>query len=219
MAKRYLFTDNWEFQCVKPGEAPCEGEYAAVELPHDWQIYDTSDLYQDGDGWYRRLFVIEKRENIRYHLYFEGVYMDCTIWVNACMVGEWKYGYSSFYFDITEAIRDGENVVSVCCRYRNPNTRWYSGAGIYRNVWLCTFPKDYILQDGLYVSARKSENGDVWNVEMDAELQLGEKCSEYNLLVELIDTEGVIVSKEKICCVDAKAMPEEIGRASCRERV
>ena len=226
MAKRYLFTDGWEFQCVKVDDIPCEGEYASVELPHDWQIYDTSDLYQDGDGWYRRTFVIEKKEDLRYRLYFEGVYMDCTVWVNDCVVGEWKYGYSSFYFDVTEAIREGENTVKVCCRFRNPNSRWYSGAGIYRNVWFCTFPRTHILQDGLYVSARQRENREEWNVEIDVEVQLAQgKHSEYELCVELLDESGVVAARTNLSCVDSCAMAEKVlrllpvkedGAISCR---
>ncbi len=152
--------------------------------------------------------------------------MDCTVWVNDCVVGEWKYGYSSFYFDVTEAIRERENTVKVCCRFRNPNSRWYSGAGIYRNVWFCTFPRTHILQDGLYVSARQRENREEWNVEIDVEVQLAQgKHSEYELCVELLDESGVVAARTNLSCVDSCAMAEKVlrllpvkedGAISCR---
>lgn len=62
--------------------------------------------------------------------------MDCTIFVNGMQAGEWKYGYSSFEVRLTPFLKTGENTILVHVRYQSPNSRWYSGAGIYRSVWL-----------------------------------------------------------------------------------
>lgn len=64
--------------------------------------------------------------------------MDSTVYINGKQAGEWKYGYSTFEFDITDYLADGGNDVVVRVAYRSPNSRWYSGAGIYRNVWFIT---------------------------------------------------------------------------------
>ena len=211
MSESILFTDGWEFQCVEPDGGADEAGYRPVELPHDWQIYDTSDLYRDGDGWYRKVFWLEKEEGQLYRLYFEGAYMDCTVWVNGCMVGEWKYGYSSFYFDITDAVRDGENTVQVRLKFRNPNSRWYSGAGLYRNVWLKTFPQAHILQDGLYVSARKDKETDEWKVELDAEfMPAGREPAAYELLAELLDRDGAVAAEKRVSCTNAVPVSEKV---------
>lgn len=211
MARRELFTEGWEFQCVEPEERAAEGDYVPVELPHDWQIYDTSDLYQDGDGWYRKRFSVVKEERLLYRLYFEGVYMDSTVWVNGRKIGDWKYGYSSFYFDITEAVQSGENTVLVCCRYRNPNSRWYSGAGIYRNVWLKTLPQAHILQDGIYVSARKGGEPDRWEVELDTELcPAGREPAEYELGIQVLDGSGKSAAEARISCAEYTEVSEKV---------
>ena len=64
--------------------------------------------------------------------------MDSALYINDCRVGEWKYGYSTFEYDVTDALREGENLLVMRVVHQSPNSRWYSGAGIYRNVWLVT---------------------------------------------------------------------------------
>ena len=74
-------------------------------------------------------------------------------------MGEWKYGYSTFYVDMTPALSPGKNMVLVQVRYQGPNSRWYSGAGIYRNVWLKTCAPVYLVPDGTYVTQKACEGG------------------------------------------------------------
>jgi beta-galactosidase len=172
MMKR-LFNDGWKFKKQKPGtppEAPDrEGVvWSDVDLPHDWLIYDTNNLYETSEGWYRNVFVPEGIEGKVVSIRFEGVYMDSTVFVNGKTVGEWKYGYSTFEFDITDYLVPGENDIRVRVVYQSPNSRWYSGAGIYRNVWLITREPAHFVSDGIYISARRGEEG--WKVEVDAEM-------------------------------------------------
>lgn len=130
-----------------------------VDLPHDWLIYNAKDLYETSEGWYQRNLTHTKEEGVRIALRFEGVYMDSTLFVNDKEVGEWKYGYSTFEFDITDYLVDGENDIKVRVVHESPNSRWYSGAGIYRSVWLKTMNEDHFVSDGIYISTLKDEKG------------------------------------------------------------
>ncbi|MCD8337756.1 MAG: DUF4982 domain-containing protein [Lachnospiraceae bacterium] len=142
-----LFNDNWEFS--KKEEA-----FSPVGLPHDWAIYGTETFYEDALGRYRKVFSWKKRADERVFLRFDGVYMDSRYYLNGEQVWEWKYGYSAFEFEITDKLKDGENELLVTVDFRNPNSRWYSGAGIYRNVWLRTTHEQYLVPDGVYFHAR-----------------------------------------------------------------
>ena len=72
-----------------------------VDIPHDWLIYDSLNLYEDSTGWYLKRFRYEETEK-RAFLTFEGIYMDSTVYVNGQKAGEWKYGYSTFTLEITD---------------------------------------------------------------------------------------------------------------------
>ena len=97
MNKKILFNDGWEF--AKSGLELDVGDinslvFEPVDIPHDWLIYNTLDLYEDSIGWYRKRFTLSRRSD-QTLLYFDGVYMDSTLYVNGRFAGEWKYGYSS----------------------------------------------------------------------------------------------------------------------------
>ena len=166
MSINTLFNDNWEFtkQCIG-----CDIEnvlndnnaWKKIDIPHDWMIYDTDFFHESSEGWYKKHFavILEAGNTNRYLLRFEGVYMDSTVYVNGSKVGEWKYGYSTFEFDITDALKDGENELLVRVVLQIPNSRWYSGAGIYRKVWLSTVPKVHLASDGVYISTQRSDKG------------------------------------------------------------
>ncbi|MBB3112844.1 beta-galactosidase [Paenibacillus phyllosphaerae] len=171
MNSKTLFNDGWAF--AKSGLAaqdPSGLQFAPVDLPHDWLIYDTLQLYEDSIGWYRKRFTCAKGDN-RLLLAFDGVYMDSSVYVNDRLVGEWKYGYSAFEHDMTDALIDGENEIVVKVVHESPNSRWYSGAGIYRNVWLKTRSRDYIETDGVYISTEREDDGN-WLIELDTALSL-----------------------------------------------
>src|SRR5690606_22170913 len=136
--EKRLFNDGWTFAKTGLDETDWVSlSFEPVDLPHDWLIYDTLNLYENSIGWYRKVFPWT-RDGRRVLLYFEGVYMDSALFVNGRKIGEWKYGYTSFEFDITDALVDGNNEIVVRVVHQSPNSRWYSGAGIYRNVWLKT---------------------------------------------------------------------------------
>lgn len=157
-----LFNGGWSFWCGEPDLDVSEAgkhltEFQKVDLPHDWLIADAKNLYRDGCGFYRKIFSMQPKENKRYSLIFEGVYMDTTIWVNEQQAGEWKYGYSTFEIDLTPFVKAGENEILVSVNFRSPNSRWYSGAGIYRDVWFKETPETYIRENGVYIHTEACE--------------------------------------------------------------
>ena len=177
MAEKRLWNDGWEF-LEKPLGMPAEDVlrektgWKAVDLPHDWLIYDVEELYRDGEGWYRKKFSYtpsERRVSVR----FDGVYMNCSVYVNGAMVYEWKYGYSAFEFDMTEALVPGENEIFVQVRFQSPNSRWYSGAGIYRNVWYIERPQVHLASDGVYVHMKETGGDFLVTVTTEAECGAG----------------------------------------------
>ncbi|WP_458461976.1 glycoside hydrolase family 2 TIM barrel-domain containing protein, partial [Paenibacillus sp.] len=193
MNQKRLFNDGWQFAKSKLDVTEPAGlVYEPVELPHDWLIYNTLELYEDSIGWYRKTFHYTKDEQ-QLLLCFDGVYMDSSVYVNGQLVGEWKYGYSAFEHEITNAMVEGDNEILVKVVHQSPNSRWYSGAGIYRHVWLKTRDRNHIVTDGTYVSIQQQPDG--WQVEVDTELNL-----EQNQQAELVHTiqyEGQVVASSQ----------------------
>ena len=193
MRTRTLWNDGWAFYADPDcAELLPEGKlsWQNVTLPHDWQIWHVQDLYQDGTLWYRKRF--SWKPGRRCCLYFEGVYMDAAIFVNGKQAAQWKYGYTSFQADVTEWLKDGENEVLVRCLLRHPNSRWYSGAGIYRDVWMLEYEDAHLVTDGLYVSPRELRPGR-WEVTLSAETENTLDSDE--LVYTLMDSEGKIQAR------------------------
>lgn len=173
MNQRILWNEGWKFAKTDvsvewENRAQWESGLSPVDLPHDWLIYNTLDLYEDSIGWYQKNFRVDELTQGNYILRFEGVYMNSTVYVNNRKVGEWKYGYSTFDWNITEFLQEGENEVVVKVVHQAPNSRWYSGAGIYRNVWLIWLPEVHIPCDGIYVHSE--EEGEYYHVDVATEI-------------------------------------------------
>ncbi len=167
-----LFNDNWQFSLKELGQSLSdmknETEWHDTEIPHDWLIGNPYHFYDSGEGWYRKKFNIDCVDNNKsYIICFDGVYMNCTVYVNGNEAGTWRYGYSSFNFDITDYVKTGENIIYVQVRHETPNTRWYSGAGIFRSVYLRITDRIHIPENGVYISSKK-ENGK-WLVNVETE--------------------------------------------------
>ncbi len=191
---RKLFNDNWLFaktDADKEKENDWSGNYTTVQLPHDWLIYNPSELYETSFGRYKKTYDFGKIANKSFRLYFEGVYMDSTVYVNHKPAFDWKYGYSSFEADITDFLQDGENEIEVLVRHYSPNTRWYSGAGIFRDVYLIETEKSYLKTDGIYFHTNKTERG--FDCYLSAEVENPEGLT---VLFTLQKGENVLFTKE-----------------------
>ncbi len=183
MSKKILFNNNWEFtkQAIGSDKTNIMKDdivWEKVDIPHDWAIYNSTSMYESCVGWYRKYFTIHSSDCLtdsethkksgRYLIRFQGIYMDSTVYMNGTKIGEWKYGYSTFEFDITDALIDGENLLLVRVVIQTPNSRWYSGSGIYQNVWLKMVSKIHFVSDGIYISTTK--RGNDWDVRIDCEI-------------------------------------------------
>lgn len=152
-APRESFNSDWRFALGDIAGAESVGtddsHWRKLDLPHDWSIegdFSADNLSGTGGGflpggvgWYRKHFNPgESLDGRHIFLDFDGAYMNSGVYVNGHLLGVRPLGYSSFSYDITPYLRPGrDNVIAV--RVDNaelPNTRWYSGCGIYRNVWL-----------------------------------------------------------------------------------
>lgn len=158
-ARKLLFDDAWQFSY-----GDFQEKWRNLTLPHDWSIEQNIDkdapagndggYYPTGIGWYRKEYVVPasmKGEKI--YLYFEGVYMNSSVYVNDQLVGGHPYGYTSFFCDATQAIIPGKkNIIKVRVdNSQQKNCRWYSGSGIYRHVWLIHTPKTHIANWGVRI--------------------------------------------------------------------
>lgn len=167
--RRMDFTANWTFRlgddtlAARPGYN--DTDWRKLNLPHDWAI--EGDFSKDnpsgtgggalpgGIGWYRKTFKVDKAdEGKRLRIDFDGVYMNSTVYINGHKLGTRPYGYISFSYDLTPYIKWGEeNVLAVRVdNSEQPNSRWYSGCGIYRNVWLTKLNPVHVALWGTYVT-------------------------------------------------------------------
>ena len=127
-----------------------DSNWRNLDVPHDYSIeqpFDSANttgtgggFAYSGEGWYRKHFTVDNLgQNQLCFILFNGVMANSEVWINGQSVGQWPYGYASFYFDITSYIhKNGQpNVVAVkTSTTAQPNSRWYTGAGIYRHVKL-----------------------------------------------------------------------------------
>ena len=139
--------------------------WRTLDLPHDWSI--EGEFMQNaatgggggylptGVGWYRRHFFFPKSAISKtVWIEFDGVYQNSDVWINGYHLGHYPNGYTSFYYDLNPYIKAGENIITV--RVDNslqPNTRYYSGSGIYRHVWLNITNPLHIAQWGTYITS------------------------------------------------------------------
>src|SRR5512134_251456 len=169
-----LFDTGWRFYRggAQRAEQPefDDAGWRTLDLPHDWSIEDlpgtsspfardaiaqvSSGFTVGGSGWYRKAFLVpEAQKNRRTVVQFDGVYMNAEVWINGQSLGSHPYGYTSFWYDITDKLQyGGRNVLAVKVRNEGENSRWYSGSGIYRHVWLRVVDPVHVAQWGTAIS-------------------------------------------------------------------
>lgn len=201
MNEKILWNEGWSFLKTPAGTGyeqakERETEFSPVDIPHDWLIYDSRNLYEDGTGWYRKSFSYEEDGSKRTFLIFEGIYMDSAVYVNGVKAGEWKYGYSTFDLEITDYLKQGENEIMVSACFLNPNSRWYSGAGIYRDVWFKTTQSTYLPENAVYINTRVQKEGE-FLLTLSGEAE-GEEKERAQLKFLLFDEKGQAVVMEPV---------------------
>ena len=167
--KTLNFDQDWRFHLGDLPDAKDPGfddsQWRTLNLPHDWSIEGQFDeknpagtgggALPGGTGWYRKTFNVpaEAKRKLLF-VEFDGVYRNSEVWINGNYLGKRPYGYSSFEYELTPFINFGskKNVIAVKVdNSQQPNSRWYSGSGIYRNVWLTIIEKVHVEHWGTYV--------------------------------------------------------------------
>ena len=211
--RRQDFTAGWTFHLGDDSAASRpdydDTAWRILHLPHDWAI--EGEFSRDnpsgtgggalpgGIGWYRKTFTVDKAdEGKRLYIDFDGVYMNSEVFINGHSLGVRPYGYVSFSYDLTPYIKwGGKNVVAVRVdNAEQPNSRWYSGCGIYRNVWLTKLNPVHIAQWGTFITAEDvSKNSARLNIrtkiQYDAAAQLQDSVKQADGTYVVFDSEIV----------------------------
>ena len=162
------FDSDWKFiqgDVQNASEAGFnDNNWRLLDLPHDWSVEGTINekepaggnggYFPTGIGWYRKHFIVSREDLKRVNLIvFDGVYMNSDVWLNGKHLGNYPFGYNSFYYTMNQNLKAGDNVVAVRVdNSKQPNSRWYSGSGIYRHVWIVKTNELHIAQWGTYIT-------------------------------------------------------------------
>jgi len=198
-----------------------DSKWESISVPHDWAIYGPFDKEVDiqnvaivqngeeiasektgrtgalphiGSAWYRNKFEIKKNETgKKVILLFEGAMSEPQVFLNGKKIGEWAYGYSYFYFDVSDHVKEGENILSVQLSNKEFASRWYPGAGLYRKVSIIVKNKESINQWGTFITTP-------FISKTSAKVNVKTKTSGENsrLVISIFDATG-----QKICSEEA----------------
>ncbi|MBS1521376.1 MAG: DUF4982 domain-containing protein [Bacteroidetes bacterium] len=181
------FDTGWRFlkdSLANAGQATFDdSHWEKIDLPHDWSINDLPTQSEGhivgpfdkrspgftqtgftigGTGWYRKKFrTVKAEQNKQVIIYFDGVYMNSDVWLNGHHLGNHPYGYTPFFYDLTPYLNPAnkENILAVRVRNEGKNSRWYSGSGIYRHVWLTVTDPIAIAPWGIDVTTHEISGG------------------------------------------------------------
>lgn len=188
------FNSGWKFNRGDVTDAQTasfnDSAWRALTLPHDWSIElafsssspsGSSGGYLDGGiAWYRKAFTLDQAAaSKRTLIQFDGVYMNSQVWINGTSLGTRPYGYSTFEYDLTPYLKfDGSsNVIAVKVNNKQPNSRFYSGSGIYRNVWLTQVDPIHVPNSGVFVSSQVNGGSATVSVATDVQNQSSASAS------------------------------------------
>ncbi|TDN95085.1 uncharacterized protein DUF4982 [Salegentibacter sp. 24] len=159
-----LFNDGWSFH--KGDSIVLDSpEWKNVDLPHDWSIQETfnskwasgTGFLPGGIGWYKKEFDLENyNDSIQYAIYFDGVYKNSEVWINGHYLGKRPNGFIPFQYDLTPYLNAEENVILVKADHTDyADSRYYTGSGIYRNVYFLTQDPIHFAQWGVFFQTPK----------------------------------------------------------------
>ena len=199
-------TQTAEFPQAQP--AFDDSRWRPLTLPHDWsvegvmspQLASCTGYLPGGIGWYRKHFVLDeggKMKDESFFIYFEGVYNRSEVYLNGHLLGKRPNGYVSFLYDMTPYLnKDGDNVLAVRVDHSQyADSRWYTGSGIYRDVWLITAPETHLAQWGSAYRLKKISKSQAI-VEVDIETE-GKGAVGIPAEVIMTDASGKEVARAK----------------------
>lgn len=204
------FDKNWHFNlgAVEHGENPSldDSKWRTLSLPHDWSIEGKfskdnpatpeGGALPGGIGWYRKTFTVPAASKGKLvYIDFDGVYQKSDVWVNGHHLGFRPNGYISFRYELTPYLNfGGKNTIAVKVDNSvQPNSRWYSGSGIYRHVWLETTNKTAIDQWGTYVTTTDVSTSSA-KVNVQVQLRNYKAASQLTVTTKLYDAVGKFIA-------------------------
>lgn len=205
-----LINENWAFSLQKNNDfyeaPPKDSNWQTVDLPHDWSVKgklnsklaSATGYLPGGIAWYKKSITIPANKKAqKVFFYFEGVYNRSEVFINGQSLGKRPNGYISFAYDATKHINFGEeNVITVRVDHsQSADSRWYTGSGIYRDVWLVYANPVHIAQWGVYVYPELKGESGVLNIEVEVENESG-STADLVIKNELISAEGIVVSED-----------------------
>lgn len=215
--QKICFNKNWTFA---NGKAPFTREKSKpVDLPHDYMIEQKRDsnsltrrdggYFPGGLGWYsKKFFAPQEWCEKDIYIEFEGIYMNAEVKLNGNVIKRQNYGYTTFNVCLNQYIKyDQENELSVLADNTTvPNSRWYSGSGIYRYAWLYAANKSHINLNGVYVKTLSADN-DTALISVSADITLKDENRDNirleNIITDLSDN-SVVASETKGDTVEIK---------------
>ncbi|HEY1848515.1 MAG TPA: glycoside hydrolase family 2 TIM barrel-domain containing protein [Opitutaceae bacterium] len=224
--ERESFDFGWRFHLGDTPGAQAAGfdasAWRALDLPHDWSIegpYDeaapaggTGGYLPTGIGWYRKSFATPQTAGSqRVFIQFDGVYEKGTVWINGHELGTRPYGYSSFHYDITPFLSHGSDPNIVAVRVDNsqqPNSRWYSGSGIYRHTWLLVTDPLHVVTSGITVRTPEVSAAAA-TVTVSATLRNGRKGAEMVVVRNTILPAGAAPTAPAAASLSDESQPAE----------
>ena len=228
--KRVSFNQDWRFHL---GDVPNgqdtgldDAQWRQLDLPHDWSIEGEfsenapsgtgGGALPGGLGWYRKRFTVPMTSKGKLvFVEFDGVYRNSEVWINGHYLGKRPYGYISFAYELTPHLiyGGGPNVIAVKVdNSQQPNSRWYSGSGIYRNVWLTTLDPVHVEQWGTYVTTPQV-NAQTATVVIKTKVSNdSNSAAPVNLTTIIQDESGREVAREVSKAVAAKGAHAEVSQ-------
>lgn len=196
-ASKSTFNDEWYFYKGNLQEDKNINsnitEWRKIDLPHDWAIEGPFDIKYNarcgglpfhGIGWYKKTFKAEDSwKNKIVTLEFDGAMSNAKVWLNGKEIGEHHYGYIGFEVDLTKHLKyDGQNVIAVKLSPMDLSSRWYPGAGIYRNVWLKVDNKIHVARHGVFVTT-PTATGELASIQIETNIN-NNNASEHKVSIK-----------------------------------
>lgn len=201
------FNENWLFSLsddsLGTSASYDDSKWRKLDLPHDWSVEgqlspslaSCTGYLPGGIGWYRKHFQVTDKA-ARHYIYFEGAYNRSEVYLNGHLLGKRPNGYISFMYDMTPYLKEGDNVLAVRIDHsRYADSRWYTGSGIYRDVWMISAPDIHFAQWGIgWHATSLTDKQAVVAVDMEVEKHV-KAAGALEVSAALYDAEGTLVAQ------------------------
>lgn len=201
------FNENWLFSLsddsLSTSASYDDSKWRKLDLPHDWSVEgqlspslaSCTGYLPGGIGWYRKHFQVTDKA-ARHYIYFEGAYNRSEVYLNGHLLGKRPNGYISFMYDMTPYLKEGDNVLAVRIDHsRYADSRWYTGSGIYRDVWMISAPDIHFAQWGIgWHATSLTDKQAVVAVDMEVEKHV-KAAGALEVSAALYDAEGTLVAQ------------------------